>query len=197
MASPQAGKPAPILLDPEAPDAGAMERLFLLEATTPGMPGYVATDNLRAMRLMRQTIENRLKSPAEYGARGATSETDIVDLGGQFAGFGGYPTLDADMAYNLKLFLSIANNPRDRRQLAYAQYVRDAVTAATEPTTPPVADYADATAWRTSGSSSPGPRFRLLATVSGNDFYATNPVQPMRPRHAKHRHRVPKLVPSH
>jgi hypothetical protein len=94
MGKPQPGIQAPIALDPEATDTGAMERLFLLEATTPGMPGYIAAENLQAMRLMRQTIENRLKSPAEYGARGATSETDIVDLGGQFAGFGGYPKLD-------------------------------------------------------------------------------------------------------
>ena len=56
-----------------------MERLFLLEATSPGMPGYLAIENLRAMRLMRQTIKNRLKSAAEYGARGATNETDIVE----------------------------------------------------------------------------------------------------------------------
>ena len=166
MASPQTGDAALIALDPETTDVGAMERLFLLEATTPGMPGYIAAENLRAMRLMRQTIENRLKSPAEYGARGATSETDIVDLGGQFAGFGGYPILDADMAYNLTLFLRLANDARDRRQAAYAQYVRDAVTAATEATVPPVADFADVTAWRTAGTDSPGPRFRLLITLA-------------------------------
>ena len=197
MGKPQPGIQAFIALDPEATDTGAMERLFLLEATTPGMPGYVAAENLRAMRLMQQTIENRLKSPAEYGARGATSETDIVDLGGQFAGFGGYPTLDADMAYNLKLVLRIANDPLDRRRPAYAQYVRDAVTAANEATLPPVADHADVTAWRTSGSASPGPRFRLVETVSGNDFYATDPVQPLRPRHARHRDRVPRPVLPH
>jgi hypothetical protein len=175
MANSPASAAAAIALDPETTDAGAMERLFLLEATTPGMPGYIAAENLRAMRLMRQTIGNRLKSPAEYGARGATSETDIVDLGGQFAGFGGYPALDADMTYNLKLFLRIANDPRDRRRPAHVQYVQDAITAAKEAIVPPVADFADATAWRTSGASSPGPRFRLLTTLSGNDFYATNP----------------------
>ena len=195
MASPHIASTAPIALAPDATDTGAMERLFLLEATTPGMPGYIAMDNLRAMRLMRQTIENRLKSPAEYGARGATTETDIIDLGSQFAGFGGYPQLDADMAFNLTLFLRIANDLQDRRRPAYAQFVRDAITAATEPTVPPVADYADVTAWRTSGSGSPGHHFRLLATISGNDFYATTPVQPMPPRHTKLKHRVPKSGP--
>ncbi len=102
-----------------------MERLFLLEAYNPGNVGnYVATDNLTAMRLMRQTIVNRLKSPAEYGARGATTETDIVELGNQFAGFGTYPTLDAGMNANLTGILAIANNPRHSQQAAYAQFVR-------------------------------------------------------------------------
>ena len=180
---------AAIALYPPTTDLGAMQRLFLLEATTPGMAGYIAAENLRAMRLMRQTIENRLKSPSEYGARGATNETDIIELGGQFAGFGGYPMLDADMTYNLTLFLKIANDARDRRQPLYAQFIRDSITAATEPTMPPVADYADVTAWRTTTTGSPGPRFRLLITLSGNDFYATNPVPPM-PKHAtRHRHR--------
>ena len=195
------GKPAPSLpavtLDPETTNSGAMERLFLLEATTPGMPGYIASENLRAMRLMRQTIENRLSSPAEYGAKGAASEIDIVELGGQFAGFSDYPTLDADMTYNLALFIKLANDTRDRRRSLYEQFVRDAVTAATEPIMPPVADYADVTAWRTSGSSSPGPRFKLLTTLSGNDFYATSPVPPMPPRHARHRRRQPKAAPPH
>ncbi len=177
-----------VALDAPTTDTGAMERLFLLEATTPGMAGYIAAENLRAMRLMRQTIENRLKSPAEYGAKGATNQTDIIELGGQFAGFGGYPALDADMTSNLALFLKIANNAQDRRQSLYAQYVRDSITAATEITVPAVADYADVTAWRTTGTASPGPRFRLLATLSGNDFYATNPVPPMPLHGARHRH---------
>ena len=72
-----------LALDAPTTNAGAMERLFLLEATTPGMAGYLAAENLRAMRLMRQTIENRLTSPAEYGAKGANNETDIAELGGQ------------------------------------------------------------------------------------------------------------------
>lgn len=188
MASPGVNT-AGVGLDPAGTDAGAMERLFLLEATTPGQRSYVASENLKAMRLMRQVIENRLKSPAEYGARGAQSQTAIIEMGNQFAGFGGYPVLDGDMTYSLTLFLRIANSANDRRQATYAQYVRDAVTAATEGITPPTADYADVTAWRTATTASPGARFRFLTTLSGNDFYATNPVPPMPPRHVKHTHR--------
>ncbi len=76
-------------LDAPGTDAGAMERLFLLKVATPGRRSYVVGENLKAMRLMRQVIENRLKSPAEYGARDARTETDIIEMGNQFAGFGG------------------------------------------------------------------------------------------------------------
>ena len=140
MADP-ARKAGGITLDAPGTDAGAMERLFLLEATTPGQHTYAASENLKAMRLMRQVIENRLKSPKEYGARGAHSQTDITEMGNQFAGFGGYPTLSGDMTYNLTLFVGIANSGNDRRQAAYAQYICDAVTAATEAIAPPTAGY--------------------------------------------------------
>ena len=110
-----------------------MERLFILEAYNPGNVGnYVATENLGAMRLIGQTIENRLKAPAEYGARGASSETDVVELGNQFAGFGNYPTLDATMSGNLAAILAIATNSRHPQQADYAQFVKDAITAATK-----------------------------------------------------------------
>lgn len=44
--------------------AGAMARLFIVEAVSPGdRHRYKAEENLPAMRLMRRVIENRLKSP--------------------------------------------------------------------------------------------------------------------------------------
>ena len=164
-----------------------MERLFLLETMTPVRSGYNRVDSLQAMRIMRQTIENRLRAPAQYGAAGATTETEIIAVGNQFAGFGAYPTLDADLASLLQTILEIAANKADPRQARFAQFVADAVTAATE-TTAPGALYADATAWRTQGRGSPGGRFRLLVTLQGNEFYATNPVPPL-PRHQRHKAR--------
>ena len=164
-----------------------MERLFILEAYNPGNVGnYVAGDNLTAMRLMRQTIENRLKSPGEYGAKGATSETDIIELGNQFAGFGAYPTLDASMSGNLTAILAIANNSRHPQQADYLQFVKDAITAATEAVVPATAKYADVTAWRTADTGPPKGRFKPLETISGNTFYSTTPVPPMPPKHMKH-----------
>ncbi len=64
MADPRA-KPAKVQLDAPGTEAGAMERLFLLEATTPGPRSYVASENLKAMRLMRPGH----REPAEVAHR--------------------------------------------------------------------------------------------------------------------------------
>lgn len=80
----------------ENTDAGALARIFLLETRAPFDEGYDREASLKAMRLMRRVIENRLASPARYLARGATTDRDIVRLGNQFAGFRDYPGLPAD-----------------------------------------------------------------------------------------------------
>ncbi|SIR44086.1 MULTISPECIES: hypothetical protein [Acidiphilium] len=185
---PKTAKPQTrIVLASPSTNAGAMERLFLIEAYTPAYVGtYDASQNLIAMRLMRQTIENRLKSPGQYMARGATTEIEIIELGNQFAGFGTYPTLDPGMTLRLRDILTIANNPKHPMHAAFAQFVNDAITAATESTTPSVAKYPNVTAWRTKNSGSPGPSFHMLITLSGNTFYSTIPVPPMLHRDAKH-----------
>jgi len=167
-------------------DAGAMERLMLLETMTPARRDYNREDSIQAMRIMRQTIENRLRTPSQYGAPDAKTETDVIAVGNQFAGFGSYPTLDADLSGLLQEILDIAQSSKDPRHLKFAQFVSDAITAATEAISPG-ARYADATAWRTHNRGSPGGRFRLIASLQGNDFYATNPVPPL-PRHHRHKY---------
>lgn len=178
----------PIVLAPAGTDVGAMERLFLLEAVTPAYPRKFDADrNLEAMRLMRQTIENRLKSPQEYTAPGARTATDIIELGNQFAGFGGYPNLSGGMTTNLADILRIANDPRHPHQGKYARFVNDAITAATESVFPVRATHPNVTAWRTQGSGSPGKRFHMLVTLSGNTFFSTNPAVPLPPMRTPHR----------
>lgn len=83
MAKPaRSAPPGRIDLASSSTTAGAMKRLFLLEAVSPGYGDTCdETENLPAMRLMRRTIENRLKAPGTYGAPGATSETDVIELG--------------------------------------------------------------------------------------------------------------------
>lgn len=176
-----------IALDPENTNAGAMERLMMLETYSPAQRGlYDQAESLHAMRLMRQVIENRLKTPSRYSAAGATGEVDIVRLGNQFAGFGDYPDLPASLKGNLADILNIANSSKDPRSAAYAQFVKDAVTAATEPAAAFAPLDVSATGWRTFAHHSPGKNFRIITTLQGNTFFATNPVPPMPKRKARH-----------
>lgn len=126
---------------------------------------------------MRQAIENRLLSPAEYGARGARTRRDIIKAPGQFGGFTNYPTLTAGLNRNLTQILRIANATDDRRRPVYERFVQDAIRAATEAISPPTADYTNVTAWRTANRGSPGARFRPVVTLSGNTFFRTVPVE--------------------
>jgi len=111
-------------------------------------------------------------------------------MGNQFAGFDGYPVLTNGLQALLRDILQIANDARDRRRDAYAQYVKDAITAATELIPPVRAPFPGVTAWRTVNRGSPGPRFRVLTTLSGNTFYSTDPVPPLPRRCRPHRAQV-------
>ena len=165
--------------------AGAMERLFMLETKSPAyVSAYDETDSLRAMRYMRQVIENRLRASAQWGALNAKDEIDIIAIGNQFEGFGDYPVLPAAKEAILSDILKIANSASDARSPRYAQFVQNAVTAATE-VTPGSALIPNLVAWR-SGPKSPGPRFRIAAFVQGNTFYTVDPVPPMPKRRASH-----------
>ncbi len=176
-------------LDPETTPAGCMERLFIIETQSPAYVGaYNQPDSLKAMRLMRQVVENRLKASAQWGARNAKDETDVISIGTQFAGFGDYPTLPAALRSIVSETLRLANTPNDPRSAPYAQFVQDAVTAATE-VTPPEGVVPNLVAWRTSNAKvkSPGPRFKEYMVVQGNRFFTVDPVPPM-PRRKLHGH---------
>lgn len=173
-------------LPDENTDAGALVRVFLLETKAPSDGGYDREESLKAMRLMRRVIENRLASPSRYMARGATSDRDIIKLGNQFAGFRDYPGLPGSLAAKLTALVTAANSGRTKVR----QFVEDAITVATEQNSTPA--YLDVTAWRTALSSSPGDGFHFVITLQGNTFYATNPVPPV-----PHRHRAPGPLHAH
>ena len=158
-------------------DPGAFARLLLLETRAPSDPGYDRADSLKAMRLMRQVVENRLALPAHYAAQGAKTEQDIVRMGNQFAGFRDYPTLPGLLGLKLERLLDIAR----AGHVSTMAFVSDAVTVATEPNPSPA--YRQVTAWRTTGRGSPGPGFQFLVSLQGNDFYASNTVPPVATRH--------------
>lgn len=161
-------------LDPSNTPAGALERVFLAETATPSAANYDLDDSLKAMRFMRQVIENRLKFGHAYGApRGAKTEIDVISVGSQFEGFGRYPKLRPGIARNIAETLHIANSPHDHRSDDYAKFVANAVLAATEGAPPADARIpANVVAWKTSDSASPGPNFVLAGQAQGNDFYA-------------------------
>lgn len=169
-----------ISLPAEKTTEGMLVRLLLAENFSPdGAPRNVAwkaSDVLTSMRWMRRVIENRLKSgkPEEFMARGATTIADIIKANDrgmvQFHGFPTYPTLNQNMQENLTDYLQIANNGLHGKRTAYQQFVQAAITVASEPLA------ADPTstglyAWRSEGSGSPGPDFKVHATLMGNTFY--------------------------
>lgn len=166
-----------IALPPEATDSGALARLLLIETRAPSAPGYNRDDSVKAMRLMRRVVENRLAAPARYAARGATTEQDIVRMGNQFAGFRDYPTLPGLLALKLGRLLDSARAGHSDTQA----FVSDAVMVATDATSNPT--YSQVTAWRTTGRGSPGPGFQFLVSLQGNDFYATIPAPPVSQQH--------------
>jgi hypothetical protein len=156
-----------------------MERLFLAEVHSPAYDeDYNAETALEEMRDMRQVVENRLKNPSEYDAKGAKNEIDIIKGRYQSAGFGNYPKIDPGKEKNINEIIKAANNHHDPEQAAYVKFVQNAIRAATESITHQVAGYPDATAWVTKGSKSPGSNFYLLGTVGGNTFYGTLPQTP-------------------
>ncbi|CAI9121067.1 hypothetical protein [Brytella acorum] len=165
-------------LPPENTDAGALVRLLLLETIGPLESSYNRDESLKAMRLMRQVVENRLRTPARYMAAGATSEQDIVRLGNQFAGFRDYPTLPGLLAGKLAKLVS-----ESARYPAVATFIRDAIEVVSAPTSG--AASTTVAAWRTTGRGAPGRNFRLIGNYQGNSFYEVVPVPPLKTTHRK------------
>ena len=183
---------ADLLLDPASTDAGALERMFLLETDDPDQHSYDRAESLKAMRWMKQVVDNRLSAPhkSRFGEPSdAQSETDIISVGNQFAGFGDYPTLSAADNAKIYKFLHVGGVGSDPRNAKYAGFVADAITAATEIQPPTGEKVLNLAAWRTQNARPPGGDFKLYMTLQGNTFYTASPVPPM-PRHkTKHAHR--------
>lgn len=139
------------------------------EALPPGK-NYDTNLDLQAMRDMRQVLENRLKDPSQYNARGATNETQIITAHGQFQGFGNCPK---GIPHYADDDVKAANNPTHALRAEYYQHVQNAITAATESITPTVAGLPNATAWYAAGKGKPKGDFYPLQDVERNTFYGT------------------------
>ena len=161
-----------LALDPLTTPAGLMERLFLHETRSPAYGrAYEQTQALKAMRLMRQVLRNRLKQPALWGAKGALDEIPLITIKSQFGEFGLYPKLPVQFMKHVNEMVSSANAPGSYLHDLNLQHVKDAILVATETVPPPDISALNVTSWRTEGASSPSARFRKVTTVQGNDFY--------------------------
>jgi hypothetical protein len=163
-----------IKLDARDTIAGAESRLLLAECKGPAFPGYTLEAAKECMQLMDLVLVNRLRNnPAQFMAKRAHDLIGIIKAPGQFAGFENYPNYNGGIASNLQSMINIANNPKDRRQGAYASFINAAIEVATGASIPDPSGGILA-AWRTAGASSPGSNFVLYKTVNGNDFYRLN-----------------------
>jgi hypothetical protein len=169
---PQAGADTPkkLVLPAKNTNEGVEARVLLAECATPEAPSYSLADAVLCMQLMDLVLWNRLADPRPFLAPGAKSLKDIVRARGQFQGFEKYPDYNAGLVKLIQTILNIANNPKDRRQNAYAGHVDAALTVAsgeriTDPSPGVLA------AWRTQRRGSPGGNFTLYRWVLGTSFY--------------------------
>jgi len=162
---------APLALPDASTDYGMLVRLFLAESRKPSEAGYNKAESKLGMQWMRLVLENRLKSPEKFAAKGAKSLRDIVKAPGQFKGFENYPTISSTQKSALEQVLKIANDDNDTRQNDLIGFVQNAMDAASgsvldDPKTKGLV------AWRTAGSGSPGSNFAAYGKpLAGNQFY--------------------------
>ena len=95
----------------------------------------------------------------------------VIKARGQFKGFEHYPNYDAGIIHNIQQLVDIANNPKDKRNGDFTDFIDAAINIANSPTIAnPTND--PISAWRTANSGSPGSSFTFFKTVFGNDFYS-------------------------
>ena len=161
-----------VQLAPLTTPAGLMERLFLHETRSPAYGGsYDRVASLRAMRLMRQVLHNRLKHPEQWGARNATNEIPLITIKSQFGQFGLFPRLPVTFMAQVEEMVASANSSGSYLHAANLAHVQDAILAATEASPPDEIAALGIVSWRTARHGSPGSNFRPVVTVQGNTFF--------------------------
>lgn len=162
----------PDILSNRTSEEGELVRLLIVEVgNQPGDPAGVR----EAMGLMKRVLENRLKTPQDFNARGATTMAQIIQAHGkdgkgvQFAGFQDYP----------KLALTQQNAiDADLKEAATLGRQNDSVrslfaTAFTVARAPTMVDPSPGGLyfWKTTGHSLGLSGYKLYRTVVGIDFY--------------------------
>jgi len=158
-----------ISLPDKTTNAGAEVRILLAECSTPAQSGYSLALAKKAMQYMDAVLWNRVDNPRPYGARTGATLIDIIKAPKQFAGFESYPNYSATIKNRIQSCLDIANNPKDKRNAAYADFVNAAIEQSAADVEDPSPGFL--VGWRTAGRGSPGPAFKEYATVLGNTFF--------------------------
>ena len=161
-----------LTLLPSSTATGLLELIMIHETRSPLLPGYDKDQGLRAMRLMRQCIENRTRHPALFGAKvpsGFSAEYSIMKVRKAFADFADAPDLPLAFMRDANQIITLAHQPTDRRYRACYDHVKNAITAATEPVPPTNVIKPNLYYWRTEGHKPPDvPTVYLVETVQGN-----------------------------
>jgi hypothetical protein len=168
-------------------DAGVLARLMIAETHNPNFPDYNEDDAKLSFRFMQAVVNNRLNNnPAQFGAPGATTLTDIITAPNQFDGFSkvaGQVQISPGIAANIDDVMRRANTGAPG---PFAQFVQDILTRVNSPVDDPqagvmsingIAVQGGTYGWKTAGAASPGPRFfaippELGGVLMGNQFYA-------------------------
>jgi hypothetical protein len=186
----------PISLPPLSTEAGAVAHMLVNECNPPGIPHdphYNEAETLRAMRLMKVVLDNRLNHrppassgylPSMFGAPNATTLADVI-IGGQIAGFsrsgGAIHVAPAVMAH----INAIVNEANHGLPGAYFRHVQHAIDVANAPvvadefaslsTVGGVSVLGRTYGWRPHGS--PGSNFVAIPNglIQGNQFYTLLP----------------------
>jgi hypothetical protein len=160
-----------IQLPPKGHDPGRESRLLLAECRGPAQAGYNLSDATQCMQLMDVVLWNRVDNPRPFLAK-HPSLLAVITAPGQFQGFQSYPNYSHDIVIRIQQMIDIANNPKDPRHATHASHVRAAIQVSEANTIDDPSP--DLVAWRTGGSSSPGPNFTFYRTVLGIDFYSVS-----------------------
>jgi hypothetical protein len=161
-------------------------KTHIAEWENPGYSDYNRADGQLSFRMMQRTVANRLNNnPAQFGAPGAQTLTDIIVAPNQFQGFtrvNGAVTLSQPVFSRIDAVMTNANTGRPG---AYYQFVQDILDQVAAPVNDPLSGVTtiNGTAvqggtygWRTAGSGDPGGSFfptppQLGGLLLGNRFY--------------------------
>ena len=162
-----------VQLDPVGSHEGLLERLCLHETKTPGLPGYVAADSLKAMWFIRQFMANRIRYPLVFGNKAGITEAELMKEKDQFPGFETYPALTAAAMKNVTDCINLANDPKGWRHPLFLAHVQNALTVARASAVPADQIVPGAAGWKKEGTPSPGAKYVFWRNLQGNDYYTT------------------------